>query len=103
MAAPMCVTDCFDRVFPTKFTEEDKQKLMKVTVPIPRGERTRLEVIRTTGLLFKKPEGFLDRYTSLVTRVFKVYFSSQRHNNSKFLDCNGLAISFTRGFLIVCL
>lgn len=68
----LCINGCFDRVLPNTFNEEDKQKLMKVTVPIPRGERKRLGVIRTTGLLFQKPEGFLDRYTSLVTRVFKV-------------------------------
>eukprot|EP01033_Poteriospumella_lacustris_P020073 gene20073-14640_t len=55
-----------------RITEDDRQKLRGLKVPIPKKEEDRLLVLRQCNLLDTQADESFDRFTSLCARLFKM-------------------------------
>eukprot|EP01033_Poteriospumella_lacustris_P020074 gene20074-14641_t len=55
-----------------RITEDDRQKLRGLKVPLPKQEEDRLLVLRQCNLLDTKADESFDRFTSLCSRLFKM-------------------------------
>ncbi|RYH12543.1 GAF domain-containing protein [archaeon] len=69
------IENCFLDIIPTDLSNEDRQKIGDLLIPVPRLEAERIGTLRSTQLLDSPAESIYDRYTNLCARVFRTPIS----------------------------